>query len=126
MHRNLLRGLVAAPALALALLAVPAGAAAQDKTESVAKVPIDCTQSYSDKDTSGWGNTFEGSINIRSGPSTSCTIVGVAYPGHTADYHCYKFGESGYTWTYLRDDDTGVTGWVRNDLLSDSGSYVIC
>jgi hypothetical protein len=41
------------------------------------------------------------------------------------DYHCYTIAGD-YTWTYVRNDSTGVSGWIRDDLLSDYGSSVYC
>ncbi|WP_306316289.1 MULTISPECIES: SH3 domain-containing protein [unclassified Streptomyces] len=83
-----------------------------------------CGKTASDKDSSSWGKTANGA-NERTGSSTSCTSKGIAYSSHTLDYHCYtRAGD--YTWTYLRNDTTGVTGWVRDDLLSDGGSLDYC
>jgi uncharacterized protein YraI len=65
--------------------------------------------------------------NIRTGSSTSCTAVGSLLRGHRANYYCYTVNfDSTYTWTYLRDVDTGKTGWVRDDLLPGGGSVVYC
>ncbi|MEU1889026.1 SH3 domain-containing protein [Micromonospora rifamycinica] len=85
-----------------------------------------CGVSVDDKDSSTWRATGSGA-NMRSGPSTSCSIKGTAGSGQRLDYHCYIFVQAdGYTWTFLRNDSTGKTGWVRDDLLSDNGSLVNC
>jgi hypothetical protein len=79
-----------------------------------------------DLDPSAWRATANGA-NMRVGASTSCAISGVARAGHRLDYHCYTAVNSGGgTWTYLRNDTTGIVGWVRDDLLSDNGSSVYC
>ncbi|MEW2610105.1 SH3 domain-containing protein [Streptomyces sp. NPDC047880] len=106
-------------AIAAATVAIPAllvtPAAAADR----------CGEGYADKDSSAWRATGSGG-NIRSGPSTSCSIVGKASSGHRLDYHCYLYLDEAYFWTYLRDDSTGKYGWVRGDLLSDHGSLKHC
>ncbi|MEU0738674.1 SH3 domain-containing protein [Streptomyces sp. NPDC006134] len=107
------------PVLAAAAMAVPLSLA----TPAAAHAP--CGTTASDKDSSSWGKRADGA-NQRSGSSTSCTVKGIAYSTHALDYHCYTVGNDGYTWTYLGNDATGVTGWVRDDLLSDGGSYVSC
>ena len=72
------------------------------------------------------GRLFAGNyINIRTGPSTACTSLGQGQRTHNVQYNCYKSGENG-TWTYLRDTTTGVSGWVKDSLLSDGGSYEEC
>jgi uncharacterized protein YraI len=45
--------------------------------------------------------------NVRSGPSTSCAVVGVAGTVNKADYRCYVDGDAsnGNTWTFLRFKD---------------------
>lgn len=58
-----------------------------------------------------------GTANQRSGSSTSCTAPGALQPTDDALYFCYTVGNDGYTWTYLRNQRTGVRGWVRDDLL---------
>lgn len=63
---------------------------------------------------------------MRSGPSnTLCIATGVATPNHVLDYHCYASGTGG-TWTYVRNDSTGVKGWIRDEYLKDGGSGVPC
>ncbi len=107
------------PAVAAVAVAVPLSLA----TPAAAHAP--CGTTYSDKDGSAWDGKADGA-NQRSGSSTGCASKGIAYSSHTLDYHCYTVGNDGYTWTFLRNDSTGVTGWVRDDLLSDGGSYVGC
>jgi hypothetical protein len=92
---------------------------------SPAQAHAPCGTSAPDKDGSAWNRTANGA-NERSGSSTSCAINGIAYNTQRLDYHCYTNGNDGYTWTYLRNDSTGVYGWVRDDLLSDDGSFVYC
>jgi hypothetical protein len=106
------------PALAAVALAVPLSLA------TPASAAASCGTTVSDRDSSSWGRTANGA-NERSGSSTSCAVKGIAYNTQTLDYHCYTWG-SDYSWTFLRNDATGVTGWVRDDLLSDGGSTVYC
>jgi hypothetical protein len=71
-----------------------------------------------------------GAANQRSGTvsasSTNCTIVGVLQPTDDALYYCWTAANDGYTWTYLRNQRTGVRGWVRDDLLDGYGSDDYC
>jgi hypothetical protein len=107
------------PALAAVAVAVPLSLA----TPAAAHAP--CGTTATDIDSSAWNKTANGA-NERTGSSTGCTIKGIAYNTHRLDYHCYTFANDGSTWTFLRNDSTGVTGWVRDDLLSDGGSLVYC
>jgi hypothetical protein len=67
-----------------------------------------------------------GAANQRSGSSTGCTALGVLQPTDDALYHCWTLGNDGFTWTYLRNQRTGVRGWVRDNLLDGNGSSVWC
>ncbi len=62
-----------------------------------------------------------GAVNQRNGTravsSTDCVIVGVLQPTDDALYFCFTVGNDGFTWTYLRNQRTGVRGWSRDDLL---------
>jgi len=73
---------------------------------------------------------LSGAANQRSGTvavsSTNCTIVGVLQPTDDALYYCYTWGNDGYSWTYLRNQRTGVRGWVRDNLLDSNGSVAHC
>jgi hypothetical protein len=72
------------------------------------------------------GYFFDGSgINIRTGPSTNCTSLGMGYSSQRVQYDCYKEGQDG-TWTHLTDLSTGVKGWSKDSLLVGSGSGWHC
>lgn len=111
------------------LVIAPASASADTtptKDPGVVIMHASCgAASPSDIDGGSW-NATGGGANIRSGSSTSCAKRGEADSGHRLDYHCYTVGNDGYTWTFLRDNNTGIKGWVRDDLLSDNGSYKYC
>lgn len=109
----------AAAAFSLVMLSVDAAPAQADNVTAL------CNQKPGDKDGSASGHVTGQGVNLRSGPSTSCKSNGQAYPNHKLDYHCYKTS-GGYDWTYLRDATTGKKGWVRQDYLSDTGSFVKC
>jgi hypothetical protein len=106
------------PALAAVAIAVPLSMA------SPASAAASCGTTVADKDGGSWNKTANGA-NERSGSSTGCTIKGIAYNTQSLDYHCWTSGDGG-TWTFVRNDATGVTGWIRDDLLSDNGSSVYC
>jgi hypothetical protein len=115
---------------ALTLAATPASAAPATGSTPVAAPHADpirnCGPAPADRDGSAWGTPFSGATNMRRSPSTGSTpICGVAQASHRADYHCFTEGEGG-TWTYVRDVNTTFAGWVRDDLLSDFGSFVHC
>lgn len=59
--------------------------------------------------------------NIRNGPSTTCRVIAKSYKFGPMKYYCSAQG-----WTYLRDLNLGVAGWVVNDALSDGGSKAFC
>ncbi|MGW0705753.1 SH3 domain-containing protein [Streptomyces sp. NPDC002643] len=107
------------PMLAAVAVAVPLSLA------TPAAAHASCGTSVSDRDGSGWVRSANG-VNMRSGSSTGCSSNGIAYSSHSLDYHCYTVGNDGYTWTYTRNDATGVYGWMRDDVLSDGGSLVYC
>ncbi|MDX5456160.1 hypothetical protein ACFWRG_14635 [Micromonospora tulbaghiae] len=113
------RGALGAVALTATVLVAPI------VTATSASAHAACGKTVGDKDSSNWPKSANGA-NERSGSSTGCGINGVAYNTQQLDYHCYTVGNDGYTWTYLRNNSTGVQGWVRDDLLSDGGSYVYC
>jgi hypothetical protein len=71
---------------------------------------------------------YEG-VNIRSGAGTNCVSRGLGYSGHSVTYRCWAWGDNvgGHsTWTYLRDNTTGVSGWVSDQFLSGYGSNYQC
>ncbi|TKT10781.1 SH3 domain-containing protein [Streptomyces galbus] len=97
-------------------------------TVTTAAAHAPCSSSApADRDSTGWNATGDNS-RMRTGSSTTCTAVSSARPGDHLDYHCYTFGNDGYTWTYLRNDTRSpdTYGWVRDDVLSDGGSGVLC
>lgn len=105
---------------------VPVGA--MDAENTLAADPIrPCGPSPSDKDSSAWGKYFKvNGVNIRRSPSLSSTICAQGQKSHVVDYHCWKTGSDGRTWTYVRDATTRYAGWVRDSLLVGNGSSVHC
>lgn len=81
-----------------------------------------------------YGQLFNGSnVNIRTGPHTSCGSLGYGQLSHGVDFHCFTSGDrvsangrTTYTWTYLKDTSTGVSGWVADALLDGLGSGIAC
>lgn len=81
--------------------------------------------------TTGANIHFNGSgIRIRNGPhaysATSCRVNGLGYRSHQLNIHCWLRNESNVVWWYLRDNTTGVQGWVRYDKLTGSGVINHC
>jgi hypothetical protein len=109
----------AAPAAAYA--GVPAAAANATRRDRVSDRPSSMPAALC-----GWqptnnhnlgGHFVASGVRIRTGPSTTCTVKGLGYPSDAVVYRCWAWGDS-FTWTYLTDLSNGVTGWVRDDLLS--------
>jgi hypothetical protein len=114
----------------LLLAAASFGVTASPATAEVA-VPQDIgvlgcgNHSHSNQDDDK-GRTRGNGVRIRSGPHTSCAILGLASSNQVLDYRCFTFNEQGRSWTFLRNDATGVHGWVRDDQLADGGSFKHC
>ncbi|ANW18874.1 hypothetical protein [Streptomyces clavuligerus] len=121
-YATLLPAVAAVALIAPVGLAAPATAAPAASTTGIAAAP--CGTNVADRDGSSWGRTADGA-HMRSGSSTSCASKGIAYSGHVLDYHCFT-GGSTHSWTFVRNDTTGVQGWIRDDLLSDGGSFEPC
>jgi hypothetical protein len=60
---------------------------------------------------------FSTRTGTRAVTSTDCPIVGVLQPTDDALYYCYTWGIDEFSWTYLRNLRTGVSGWSRDNLL---------
>ncbi|MFG1953260.1 hypothetical protein [Micromonospora sp. NPDC048830] len=113
-----------AVALSTAALAAPASAAPAGGQNSPEVGPLACTQPSWTSHPQAGGFTTDGT-NIRIGPTTECTSVGLGYRSHSVTYHCWRLGAGG-TWTHLRDNTTGVQGWVKDSLLVNNGSSYAC
>jgi len=98
-------------------------AAGRDATANAANL-VGCGTTEPNVD--GKTGDFTDAARIRTGPSTSCTALGDGFPGQGATYFCFVIGQDGGTWTYLRNNTTGVTGWVRDTFLSGVGSSKLC
>ncbi len=130
MQRMIASAAVAALSVGGFLLVSPASASAAPEkprpTDEVGVMHAPCGRTAPDRDNGPWNRTG-GGANMRSGSSTSCDITGRARAGDRLDYHCYTWGNDGYSWTYLRNHtDDSRSGWVRDHLLADNGSYVSC
>jgi hypothetical protein len=81
-----------------------------------------------------YGRLFTASnVSIRRYPHTSCARIGVGNQSHTISYWCWQFGtavtrdgETWYSWTYITDDTTGVSGFVSDAYLANGGSGHQC
>jgi SH3-like domain-containing protein len=60
-------------------------------------------------------SSFTGNgVNIRTGPSTSCTSKGLGYTSHGLRVRCVDLADD---WDYVTDTTTGVTGWVADQYV---------
>lgn len=114
-----MKGMVAAVLSAVAMALGVTGSAGADQApdgtkaakiaaKDAASADWTCSDTHSDKDHSTYPKPFDGATNVRSGPSTSCAVVGVAGTVNKADYHCYVDGDASNenTWAFLRFKDT--------------------
>ena len=111
-----MRNMVARTALALVVMLGSSLVVAEPAAASAAACP----------QTPGRSNDAPGhftgdGVNIRTGPSTSCTSRGLGYRSHAVIVHCYGSG-----WVYLTDTTTRVTGWSSSQFVSSSGAAVVC
>jgi hypothetical protein len=138
------RGGIVALAVSAALTAVPAAAHAVPAASISKSAPVEKPKPHrpAAKDTVAPLNAGCGSkasnlddrtghvtsnyVNVRTGSSTSCTSLGQAQTSHSLDYYCYTWQNGTTSWTYLKDTNTGVTGWIRDDNLSNNGSPRWC
>jgi hypothetical protein len=68
-------------------------------------------------------------VSMRNGPSTNCLRLAYVQPGHQLDYWCYTLGTSVFGnpfWTYVTNWSNGVSGWVSDYYLTNSGSNYPC
>ncbi|MBB3663555.1 MULTISPECIES: hypothetical protein [Prauserella salsuginis group] len=131
MRKHALAGAGVGLLSALAMVMGPATASGAEggKLDSVrdrsAATAPDCGSTAGDKDHSTYPKPFDGTTNIRSGPSTGCGVVTQVGSTNKADYHCFDVGSDGKTWTFMRVKHTAY-GWVRDDVLRDGGSNKVC
>ncbi|SBT67686.1 hypothetical protein GA0070622_4749 [Micromonospora sediminicola] len=100
---------------------------------AAAPASASCSHSHSNVDPK-FGQLFNATnVNIRTGPHTTCGSLGYGQLSHSVDFHCFASGDrvsanghTTYTWTYLRDTTTGVSGWVADALLDNLGGNVAC
>jgi len=88
----------------------------------VAARAVVCSDSWFDGDATQ--KTFGRSdANVRSGPSTGCSINGAIYRGYTVYYDCFRDGQDPgtgvFTWTHLGYwvNNVRYNGWVNDGLL---------
>lgn len=64
-------------------------------------------------------------VKIRRGPYKDlCIALGQGDRGDRVQLHCVAMNHNSLEfWTFLENLTTGVKGWVRNDLLTQSARY---
>lgn len=60
-------------------------------------------------------------INVRSQPTVDSTAKGYGLVGDTVELLKSAEGEDGFTWYYLKFDESGTEGWIRGDFV-DTGN----
>ncbi|MBE9373443.1 hypothetical protein IQ251_03175 [Saccharopolyspora sp. HNM0983] len=110
--RRMTTGLALATGIAVSTVAPGIATAVQEEPARAPDVRCD-TRKMPDRDHSKYAKLFkENSTLILDGPN--CTPVGQGQKSHRVDLHCYTT-----QWTYLRNAETNVEGWVRNDMLDE-------
>jgi hypothetical protein len=64
-------------------------------------------------------------INIRTGTSSQCSIIGNIGKGEAFNYDCYVVDAINRTWTFLHTSENEY-GWVLDSALLDNGSPIEC
>jgi hypothetical protein len=67
--------------------------------------------------------------NMRSCPSTSCTVSGVAYSGHRLYSQCYSIGQvinGNQYWDVVYNETTGRMGFITEYYLTDKTQNQQC
>lgn len=118
MSKRLLAALAGVTTLAVATVVWAAPAAAATVAPAV-----DCTQSPAGPFASSPGHFTGQGVNIRTGPSTTCTVVGLGYEGQAVSVHCYY--QVNPVWFYITDKATGVEGWSKYPLVKVNNVGVI-
>lgn len=122
MRKTILVTAAAAFAVAGISLAAPASAAPKTDPGGVSPMHAPCgTPGPNLENRVEADAPASGAVNQRSGTiaasPTNCPIVGVLQPTDDALYFCYTWGLDDFSWTYLRNQRTGVRGWSRDNLL---------
>ncbi|HEY5836260.1 hypothetical protein [Streptomyces sp.] len=68
---------------------------------------------------------YPGVINIRTGTTSECSIVGQIDRLEAFNYNCFVWDAIGRSWTYLHTSGN-EHGWVLDSSLPDNGSPVHC
>ena len=108
--RALIMGASTATLLAGTLIATSPVAAAAVAAAPVAAVPITTRVAALAVD----GNYRVAGVNIRTCASTSCTSLGLGYPGQGARIDCFRQGTTVHgnnLWLHHRNLTTGVVGY---------------
>ncbi|MFE9957621.1 hypothetical protein [Micromonospora sp. NPDC005299] len=116
-----------------AAVALTAGCTGVSVVSAAGPASATCSHAHSNIDTKV-GTLFNATnVNIRTGPHTTCGSLGYGQLSHSVDFHCFTNGDrvsanghTTYTWTYLKDTTTGVSGWVADALLDSLGSGIAC
>lgn len=119
MNKTVVGSIVASFAATGMVLAAPASAAPKPEPNAVGPLYAPCgTVGPNLENRVEADAPASGAANQRSGSSTGCPAPGALQPTDDALYFCYTWDNNlTYSWTYLRNQRTGVRGWVRDDLL---------
>jgi hypothetical protein len=113
---NLKKPVIAAAVTAAVATGIGASAAPASAQPAA---PASCPDNNWINFNSGTGDLFDANgVHIRTGPSTTCTSLGSGYASHNITVNCYN----NHGWSHIRDNTTGVQGWVDTDYLKITGA----
>ncbi|AHH97380.1 hypothetical protein GCM10010174_73270 [Kutzneria viridogrisea] len=107
--------------LAATALTVAGGQALAAAKPTAVASPANCGWQPANNDNNTSGRFADDGVNIRSGDSTSCAVLGLGYKSHTITLRCFWNG-----FVYLTDNTTGVTGWSAVDYVNWPGGLNDC
>ncbi|MFT4009371.1 MAG: hypothetical protein QM655_04940 [Nocardioidaceae bacterium] len=91
---------------------------AQAVTQSASAAGSCPNNNWTNLDDNRVNNNFANNgVNIRTGDSVDCTSLGQGQKTHDTRLHCWTFNGT-WGWNHLRDINTTVVGWVRDDQLN--------
>ncbi|MBD2083035.1 peptidoglycan DD-metalloendopeptidase family protein [Leptolyngbya sp. FACHB-17] len=61
-------------------------------------------------------------INVRTSPSTTAPLAGIAFPGDQVQILSTTQSRDGFTWYQMQSNRSGIVGWVRGDLVRPFGA----
>jgi len=68
------------------------------------------------------GSNPRAQISVRTDPSSTATLTGIAFPGDRIEILNQVQSSDGYTWYQMQSNRTGIVGWVPGDQVRFFGA----